>query len=106
MLHSKILGMEDSTFNGDQKALWFGDWKFNLQKMEKECDPKAAQLEGSQDVCPTTDVPLEKAIEQLRLVMSLLRRTQPPEQEQRAYLLCPSTVSWQNLTEVSSYAPL
>lgn len=50
MFYTKILGMEDTTVNGDQKALCFGDWKFNLQKMGKECDFKVAHLQGSQDI--------------------------------------------------------
>lgn len=41
--------MEDTTFNGDQKALCFEDQKHNLQMMGKEFDIKAVHLEDSWD---------------------------------------------------------
>lgn len=79
---SKILGMEDTTFSGEQKALCFEDQKLNIKMMWKEFDIKAVHLEGSRDIGLTTEVPLEEKIKHLRLVMSLLNRVQSLGQEQ------------------------
>lgn len=64
---------------GDQRVLGLGDWTFNHQKVGKEFDPQAAHLEGSWDKCVTTEVPLKKVIKSLRVVISLLKRTQSAE---------------------------
>lgn len=43
--------MEVTTFKGDQKALCFGDKKFNLHEVGKEFDLKAAHpITGSLDI--------------------------------------------------------
>ncbi|XP_004872010.1 glyoxalase domain-containing protein 5 [Heterocephalus glaber] len=65
--YSKVLGMEVTTFKGDQKALRFGDQKFNLHEMGKEFEPKAIHpLPGSLDICLITEAPLEEMIQRLK----------------------------------------
>ncbi|KAF4027090.1 hypothetical protein G4228_018857 [Cervus hanglu yarkandensis] len=67
MFYSKILGMEVMTFEGDQKALCFGDQKFNLHEVGKEFEPKATHLvPGSLDICLITKMHLEEMVQCLK----------------------------------------
>uniref|UniRef100_A0A8B9Y8G6 Glyoxalase domain-containing protein 5 n=1 Tax=Bos mutus grunniens TaxID=30521 RepID=A0A8B9Y8G6_BOSMU len=68
MFYSKILGMEVvSPQIGDQKALCFGDQKFNLHEMGKEYEPKATHLvPGSLDICLITKMHLEEMVQCLK----------------------------------------
>ncbi|KAI5933937.1 Glyoxalase domain-containing protein 5 [Manis javanica] len=67
MFCSKILGMGAITFKGDQKALCFGDQKFNLHEEGKEFEPKAAHpVPGSLDICLITETSLEEMIQHLK----------------------------------------
>ncbi|CAO2628471.1 hypothetical protein LEMLEM_LOCUS20020 [Lemmus lemmus] len=93
---SNILGMEDITFNGDQKALCLEAQKYNLQMMGKEFAIKGVHLEGSWGICLTTEVPLEEITKHLRPMVSLLRRVRSSGQEQKV-LPCAST--YEVLTE-------
>ncbi|XP_004396842.1 PREDICTED: glyoxalase domain-containing protein 5 [Odobenus rosmarus divergens] len=67
MFYSKILGMEVTTFKGDQKALCFRDQKLNLHEVGKEFEPKAAHpVPGSVDICLITETPLEEVVAHLK----------------------------------------
>nr|XP_006045769.2 glyoxalase domain-containing protein 5 [Bubalus bubalis] len=67
MFYSKILGMEVMTSEGDQKALCFGDQKFNLHEVGKEFEPKATHLvPGSLDICLIIKMHLEEMVQCLK----------------------------------------
>uniref|UniRef100_A0A8C6E086 Glyoxalase domain-containing protein 5 n=1 Tax=Moschus moschiferus TaxID=68415 RepID=A0A8C6E086_MOSMO len=97
--YSKILGMEVMTFEGDQKALCFGDQKFKLHKVGKESAPKATHLvPGSLDICLITKMHLEEMVQCLKAPLSLgFSRTGAKGPIMSIYLRDPDG----NLTEVS-----
>uniref|UniRef100_A0A452FYQ0 Glyoxalase domain containing 5 n=2 Tax=Capra hircus TaxID=9925 RepID=A0A452FYQ0_CAPHI len=67
LFYSKILGMEVMTFEGDQKALCFGDQKFNLHEVGKEFESKATHLvPGSLAICLITKMHLEEMVQCLK----------------------------------------
>ncbi|KAB0343113.1 hypothetical protein FD754_020039, partial [Muntiacus muntjak] len=62
MFYSKILGN-----GGDQKALCFGNQKFNLYEVGKEFEPKATHVvPGSLDICLITKMHLEEMVQCLK----------------------------------------
>jgi catechol 2,3-dioxygenase-like lactoylglutathione lyase family enzyme len=64
--YERVLGMEVITFQGDRKALGFGDHKINLHQAGKEFDPKAIHpTPGSGDLCFIASTPLETVIAHL-----------------------------------------
>lgn len=53
---------------GDQKALCFGDQKFNLHEVGKEFEPKATHLvPGSLDICLIIKMHLEEMVQCLKV---------------------------------------
>ncbi|XP_049499758.1 glyoxalase domain-containing protein 5 [Panthera uncia] len=105
MFYSKILGMEVTTFKSDQKALCFGDQKFNLHEVGKEFEPKAAHpVPGSLDICLITEVPLEEMVQHLKVCDVPIEEGPVPRTGVKGpimsiYFRDPD----RNLTEVSNY---
>jgi catechol 2,3-dioxygenase-like lactoylglutathione lyase family enzyme len=65
--YSRVLGMEEMTFGSGRRALRFGGQKINLHEAGKEFEPKPSKpTPGSADLCFTTDVSVEQAIDHLR----------------------------------------
>ncbi len=57
--YSEVLGMQIVSFDGDRRALAFGNQKINLHEHGHELEPGAAHpVPGSADLCFTTSVPL------------------------------------------------
>lgn len=64
--YSEALGMEVITFNGDRKALKFGDQKINLHQTGNEFEPKAFKpMPGTADLCFITLTPLQEVLDEL-----------------------------------------
>jgi catechol 2,3-dioxygenase-like lactoylglutathione lyase family enzyme len=64
--YSEALGMEVITFNGDRKALKFGDQKINLHQAGNEFEPKAFKpMPGTADLCFITHTPLQEVLDEL-----------------------------------------
>lgn len=63
----KTLGMTVEAFGDGRVALKFGYQKINLHQVGKEFEPKAeSPTPGSADLCFITEIPLQKAIDQVR----------------------------------------
>ena len=61
-----VLGMTETTFGPDRKALMFGSSKINLHQRGREFEPKAAApTPGSADVCLIVDDALELVVAEL-----------------------------------------
>jgi catechol 2,3-dioxygenase-like lactoylglutathione lyase family enzyme len=53
--YARLLGMRPITFDGDRRALGFGDSKINLHAAGEELDPRAVRpTPGSADLCLVT----------------------------------------------------
>lgn len=65
--YTKVMGMEEITFQETRKALKFGQQKINLHEKGKEFEPKAAlPTMGSADLCFITDTTVEDVISHLK----------------------------------------
>lgn len=61
-----VLGMTETTFGLDRKALMFGSSKINLHQRGREFEPKAATpTPGSADLCLIADDALEVVVAHL-----------------------------------------
>jgi catechol 2,3-dioxygenase-like lactoylglutathione lyase family enzyme len=61
-----VLGMTETTFRSDRKALTFGTSKINLHKRGREYEPKAfAPTPGSADVCLIVGEPIDLVVTEL-----------------------------------------
>jgi catechol 2,3-dioxygenase-like lactoylglutathione lyase family enzyme len=61
-----VLGMTETTFRSDRKALTFGTSKINLHERGREHEPKAhTPTPGSADLCLIVDEPLETVVSEL-----------------------------------------
>jgi catechol 2,3-dioxygenase-like lactoylglutathione lyase family enzyme len=64
--YSRVLGMAVETFDGDRKALRFGDQKINLHEAGHEFEPKAERpTPGSADLCFIVAPPMAELIAHL-----------------------------------------
>jgi catechol 2,3-dioxygenase-like lactoylglutathione lyase family enzyme len=103
--YARVLQVEVVTFDGDRKALRFGQQKINLHERGKECDPKALfPTPGSGDVCFITEVPLARVMDHIRscgvqVIEGPVRRTGALGPLKSIYLRDPDG----NLIEVGSY---
>lgn len=61
-----VLGMTETTFRSDRKALTFGTSKINLHRHGHEHEPKAqAPTPGSADLCLIVHEPLDVVVSEL-----------------------------------------
>jgi catechol 2,3-dioxygenase-like lactoylglutathione lyase family enzyme len=61
-----VLGMTETTFRSDRKALTFGTSKINLHKRGRGYEPKAfAPTPGSADVCLIVGEPIDLVVTEL-----------------------------------------
>jgi catechol 2,3-dioxygenase-like lactoylglutathione lyase family enzyme len=61
-----VLGMTETTFRSDRKALTFGSSKINLHQRGREHEPKAlVPTPGSADVCLIVQEPLDVVVAEL-----------------------------------------
>ena len=61
-----VLGMSETTFRSDRKALTFGTSKINLHERGREHEPKArTPTPGSADLCLIVDEPLAMVVTEL-----------------------------------------
>ena len=64
-----VLGMIETTFGSDRKALMFGSSKINLHQRGREFEPKAATpTPGSADLCLIADDSLEVVVAELAAI--------------------------------------
>jgi catechol 2,3-dioxygenase-like lactoylglutathione lyase family enzyme len=65
--YTRVMGMEAVTFDGNRRALHFGQQKINLHEVGKE-DPLRAlrPTSGSGDLCFITRTPLSVVLEHLK----------------------------------------
>ena len=64
-----VLGMTETTFGRDRKALMFGSSKINLHQRGREFEPKAATpTPGSADLCLIVDDSLEVVVAELAAI--------------------------------------
>lgn len=65
--YQAVMGMEVVTFQGDRKALKFGQQKINLHQVGHEFEPKAlTPTPGSGDLCLITSTPMNEVIAHLK----------------------------------------
>ena len=101
----KVLGMTETTFGGDRKALVFGSSKINLHQRGREFEPKAATpTPGSADLCLVADDPLEVVVAELTAIGIAIeegpvRRTGARGPMRSVYIRDPDG----NLLELSNY---
>jgi catechol 2,3-dioxygenase-like lactoylglutathione lyase family enzyme len=61
--YRRILGMEVVLFEGDRRALTFGNQKINLHRAGAEITPNArAAAPGTADICFITDTPIDAVV--------------------------------------------
>ena len=61
--YTKVLGMQEVTFQGGRKAVAFGNQKINFHELGQEFDPKAIHPSpGSADLCFITRAPMAQII--------------------------------------------
>ena len=61
-----VLGMTETTFRDERKALTFGASKINLHQRGQEYEPKArTPTPGSADVCLIVDQPIDLVVDEL-----------------------------------------
>jgi catechol 2,3-dioxygenase-like lactoylglutathione lyase family enzyme len=105
--YAGVLGMEEITFQGDRRALLFGQSKINLHRAGDEYSPRAAHATpGSADLCLVSAVPLDLVISELRLKgvpieEGPVERTGATGPITSVYLRDPDG----NLIEISAYEP-
>ena len=101
----RVLGMVEVTFEGDKKALRFGNQKINLHQAGRELEPKALRpTPGSGDLCFVADRPLPEVIDHLarcgvEVVEGPVRRTGVLGAMDSVYFRDPDG----NLIELSTY---
>ncbi len=102
--YSRVLGMQVISFDGDRRAIQFGQQKINLHAHGKEFEPKAlVPTPGSADVCLLTNVSLEQVIQHIRscgvqIVEGPIRRTGAVGPIESVYVRDPDG----NLLEISN----
>jgi catechol 2,3-dioxygenase-like lactoylglutathione lyase family enzyme len=63
VFYQRVLGMEILSFEGDRRALAFGNQKFNLHQAGREFEPKADRpTPGSADFCLITATPIADVV--------------------------------------------
>lgn len=103
--YETVLGMEAVTFQGDRKALKFGQQKINLHQVGHEFEPKAlTPTPGSGDLCLITNTPMHEVIAHLKqngvtIEIEPSERTGATGKIFSVYFRDPD----QNLIEVSNY---
>ena len=103
--YETVLGMETVTFQGNRKALKFGQQKINLHQVGHEFEPKAlTPTPGSGDLCLITNTPMNKVLAHLRkhsvaIEIEPSERTGATGKIFSVYFRDPD----QNLIEVSNY---
>jgi len=66
VFYQRVLGMEILSFEGDRRALAFGNQKFNLHQASREFEPKADRpTPGSADFCLITATPIAEVVAHL-----------------------------------------
>lgn len=103
--YQRVLGMEVVTFQGNRKALKFGQQKINLHQAGHEFEPKAlAPTPGSGDLCLITSTPMPEVLAHLQkngvsIEIEPSERTGATGKIFSVYFRDPD----QNLIEVSNY---
>lgn len=103
--YTRVLGMRETTFEQNRKALVFGETKINLHEAGKEFDPKAqCPTPGSADICLITRDPIEKVLTHVRannieIIDGPVKRTGAAGLMESVYFRDPDG----NLIEVSHY---
>lgn len=103
--YQRVLGMEVVTFQGNRKALKFGQQKINLHQAGHEFEPKAlAPTLGSGDLCLITSTPMHEVLAHLQkngvsIEIEPSERTGATGKIFSVYFRDPD----QNLIEVSNY---
>lgn len=103
--YQRALGMEVVTFQGNRKALKFGQQKINLHQAGHEFEPKAlAPTPGSGDLCLITSTPMPEVLAHLQkngvsIEIEPSERTGATGKIFSVYFRDPD----QNLIEVSNY---
>lgn len=65
--YHRVLNMKIETFNGDRKALLFGNQKINLHLYKHEFEPHALRpAPGTMDICLITETPMEIVVAHLQ----------------------------------------
>lgn len=61
-----VLGMSETRFGSDRRALTFGTSKINLHQRGREHEPKAlTPIPGSADLCLIVDEPIDQVVTEL-----------------------------------------
>ncbi|HUL01479.1 MAG TPA: VOC family protein [Nitrospirota bacterium] len=103
--YSRAFGMQVVTFDGERKALFFGQQKINLHQEGKEYEPKAENpTPGSADLCFITAVPAVELVAYfdslgIRVIEGPVRRIGALGTMISVYIRDPDM----NLIEVSNY---
>lgn len=103
--YQSVLGMEVVTFQGNRKALKFGQQKINLHQVGHEFEPKAlTPTPGSGDLCLITSTPMGEVLAHLKnkgvpIEIEPSERTGATGKIVSVYFRDPD----QNLIEVSNY---
>jgi catechol 2,3-dioxygenase-like lactoylglutathione lyase family enzyme len=103
--YTRVLGMEELTFNGDRRALRFGDCKINLHQRGREFEPKAQRpTPGSADLCLVVENSIDAVAAELAnlgvpIVEGPVRRTGASGPIISVYVRDPDD----NLIELSNY---
>ncbi len=103
--YQSVLGMEVVTFQGNRKALKFGQQKINLHQVGHEFEPKALKpTPGSGDLCLITSTPMNEVLSHLKtkgvpIEIEPSERTGATGKIFSVYFRDPD----QNLIEVSNY---
>jgi catechol 2,3-dioxygenase-like lactoylglutathione lyase family enzyme len=106
--YTRVLGMKEVTFEGERKAVIFGDQKLNFHQQGEEFGPKALRpTPGAIDLCFVTSDPLPEVISHLRacgveIIAGPVERTGALGPITSVYFRDPD----QNLIEVSIYKNL
>ena len=103
--YSKVLGMQEFTFQGGRKAVAFGNQKINFHELGQEFDPRAKQPSpGSADLCFITRAAMAQIINHLEacgvnIIEGPVERTGAMGPMTSIYIRDPD----QNLIEIASY---
>jgi catechol 2,3-dioxygenase-like lactoylglutathione lyase family enzyme len=104
--YTKVLGMQEVTFQGGRKAVAFGNQKINFHELGQEFDPKAIHPSpGSADLCFITRAPMAQIIRHLdtcgvALIEGPIERTGAMGPMTSIYIRDPD----QNLIEIAVYS--